>query len=118
MKIDVLSVFLALLLLPAGSCTALVPCHFHASGEIRTTKDGGTLDRERLITVIETAVKPLGFSSGHKVPYIKEDFVEYSFGGGFSAERITVRLVPQTLQIGLRDYNRNEESELVRRVLD
>ena len=55
----------ALMLLSPVSCTSL--CHYGASGTVVLPSDAATAVLPTLVEVVDTALKPLGFSDGTKV---------------------------------------------------
>jgi len=94
-------------------CATLQPCLFAASGTIAGLTSERVPTPRQLYDVVENAVSVFGFT-GDKVASFSYDLGDYEI---FPGESVSIILDPKTLRISLRDNNRADESDLVKKVL-
>jgi hypothetical protein len=112
---------LPMLLLLSSGCTWL--CHYTASGEVVVPFSASTRRKPPLDDVVAAAIKPLGFSDGHKVHipgyplghYKSEpdhDYVDFEIGVPYKSffppeNQVLVRTEPATGKLYISDLRNN-----------
>jgi len=97
------------------SCATITECHYSSSAALGLSS---TQDTPRLVNAVGSALKPLGYSDGARLPPQDKELYGFSVGGGLHLvhqNRIDVRLDAAAHSILIYDYQEYSRSDFMNR---
>jgi len=110
--------FLAAVESTLAACATISQCHYGATAVVALPSPVQHQDTSELVTVLDAALKPLGYSGAAKVPIPDKDLYSYSVGAGLhlvTQNRVDVWSDVVAGTISIYDYQKYSRSDFVAR---